>query len=63
MGGCQNHGLFLDPYSNMALNILGTRKGTINIDNHPYTPCIGKVVPSKRPIQTPLMVALEPLQP
>ena len=29
MGGCQNCGPFLDPYSNTAPNIWGTQKGTI----------------------------------
>ena len=29
MGGCQNHGPFLDPYYNTAPNIWGTQKGTI----------------------------------
>ena len=29
MGGCQNHGPFLDPYSSAAPHVQGTQKGTI----------------------------------
>ena len=29
MGGCQNYGPSLDPYSNTAPSILGIQKGTI----------------------------------
>ena len=35
MGGCQNHGPFLDPYYNTA-DILRVPKRDHNFDNHPY---------------------------
>ena len=37
MGGCQNHGPFLDPHYNTAPNIWGTSKRDHNFDNHPYS--------------------------
>ena len=41
IGGCQNYGLFLDPYYNTAPIIyLGYPKRDHDFDNHPYGfPC------------------------
>ena len=36
MGGCQNYGTFLGTLNNRCRSIIGTQKGTINLDNHPF---------------------------
>ena len=44
MGGCQNYGPFLGPYSNTAPNIQGTQKGAIILTTTHIASCSGHLL-------------------